>query len=144
VNVAFFDLKQGIIDICLAADQDQPNLLGENFLDEYFVKDGHFLEDTIYPLIQLRPHGHLKIIGIYDYKLLLVNSREEFFTIELYHPFIRVLMCLQFENIREALRQVEKIDPKNYHYLYELFSVCCSKNYLRFRFMDSKSKRKKY
>ena len=39
-------------------------------------------------------HGHLKIIGLYDYRLLIVNSREEFFTLELYHPFTKFMMFL--------------------------------------------------
>jgi hypothetical protein len=104
-----------------------PLFLVETFLDEYFIVDGEYLEDSIYPHVQLKPQGHLKILGLFDYKLLLVNSREEYSTIDLYHPFTRILLCLSMENIKEALSETQKLDKKTYPYVYEALNVKNSK-----------------
>ena len=116
-------MKSGIIDIVLARDREDPHFIVDNYLDEYLMKNENFIEDTIHPHVQRKPHGHLRIIGLYDYRLLLVNSREEFFTLELYHPFTKAMMFLQFDNIKDALAEINKMDPKTYGIIYELLKV---------------------
>lgn len=123
IGFCCFDFKEGIIDFPIAADEEMPLFLAETFLDEYFVIDGEYIEESIYPHVQLKPQGHLKILGLYDYKLLIVNSREEYACIDLYHPFTRILLCLQMGNIKEAISETPKLDIKTYPYIYEAFNV---------------------
>ena len=124
--MVIFDLQGEITDMVLAEDNRQPNYLSEIFFEEYFMMNGEFIFDTLYPHPQLKPPGHLKMLGVYDYKLLLVNSREEFTTIELDHPFIRICLNLQFQNGAECLIEAKRLDSTCWGPVFELLEVSLS------------------
>ena len=46
--------------------------------------------------------GYLKIITLYDFKLLMINNNEELCSIELTHPFLRFVLFLHFEEVEKA------------------------------------------
>ncbi len=79
--------------------------------------------DSIFPVVQKRPPGHLKILMIYDCKLITVNQFQELGAVDLDHAFIKFVMHLQFCEIDECMKLIEKFDDK-YDYLFaELLSV---------------------
>ena len=87
------------------------------------MKDEEFIFDTLYPQPQLKPPGHIKILGIYDYKLLLATSKEEFYKIDLDHPFLKICLNLQFGNGAECISELKRIDQKAWGPVFELFEV---------------------
>lgn len=91
-------------------------------LNEHEEDDLEFF-DSIYPVVQKRPPGHLKILMIYDCKLITVNQFQELGAIDLDHAFIRFCMHLQFGEIDECMSFIEKFDDK-FNYLFaDLLSV---------------------
>ena len=118
-----FDLPEGMLDMVIAEDNQGSNLVSELFLDEYFTKDQDFVYDTIYPHPQIKPPGNLKFIGVYDYKLIVAGSREDFFKIDLDHPFLKICLSLQFNNGKECLEEVKRIDTKCWETVFDLFEV---------------------
>ncbi|KAL4511824.1 hypothetical protein ABPG72_012669 [Tetrahymena utriculariae] len=99
-------------DILCSGQEDYSNSsqLDQSQLEQEF-------QDTIYPEIQKRPPGILKILMIYDYKLILINEKREIGIINLTHPFLKFCMFLQHNEFNSCLELCKVFDP-NLHYMF--------------------------
>ena len=118
IHLSILDLSNEIIEIKLASDIEEYDNLSDMNIDDYFC-----LFDTIYPIVQKKIPGHLKILGITDFKLLISTSYDEISLIDLSHPFLRFIMFLQFGRINACLEEAKKMDCSLYQLLADLLRV---------------------
>jgi len=90
----------------------QPDLMEEYNIDRNVqISDLEFKSDQMTPPLQKRPIGHLKIITIYESKLIVMDSHYQLHDIDLSYKILQFCLNLAVHNTDDALDLLSQLHP---------------------------------